>query len=157
VKGLIKIMVLVVVTALMLALLTKYKPGSGDAETAFFGLPVVSVGQVGAHGWLALGQAATGVLVIAQAGGGVVAFVQVGVAAFFGIGQVMFALGSIAQVGVGPFFFLGQGGVGAQAAGQGVFKRRSPQYFAEMSEEFADLLRPAWKKSEWRQSGRGDA
>jgi hypothetical protein len=59
---------------------------------------------------------------------------------FFGIGQLMFSFACIAQVGVGVFFFMGQGGVGAQAIGQGVWKQRPKQYFEEMAAEFNELL-----------------
>jgi hypothetical protein len=140
--GLFRFIGLVAATALLFALFTRYQPGTGDAKTVILGLPVVSVAQVGAFGWIGLGQAAGGVLVIAQGGAGLVAFVQGGAGLFFGIGQLMFSFAAIAQVGVGAFFFVGQGGVGAQAAGQGVWKRRSKEYFQEMSADFNDLLRP---------------
>ena len=140
-RGLIRFIVLVIATALMLAMLTEYQPGTpANAKTVILGLPVVSVGQVGAMGWIGLGQAASGVLVIAQGGVGLVAFVQAGAGLFFGIGQVMFSLAAIAQVGVGAFFFVGQGGVGAQALGQGVWKERPKAYFEEMAQDFNELL-----------------
>lgn len=140
--ALIRFILLVIATALGLALFTRYQPGTLNAETVILGLPVVSIAQVGAFGWIGLGQAAGGVLVIAQGGGGLVAFVQGGFGLFFGIGQLIFSLAAIAQAGVGAFFFVGQVGVGAQTMGQGVWKRRSKEYFQEMSMDFAELLRP---------------
>lgn len=137
----------VIATALAFAFFTHYQPGSPDAETVILGLPVVSVAQVGAVGWIGIGQVAGGVLVIAQGGAGLVAFVQGGAGLFFGIGQMMFSLAAIAQIGVGAFFFVGQGGVGAQAGGQGVWKRRTKEYFEEMSADFSELLRPPFRKS----------
>ena len=140
--GLFKLIAVVLLTAVGLAIFTEYASVADglDATTRIGGLPVVSIKQVGASGWLAFGQSATGVLVIAQAGAGVVAFVQVGAGLVFGIGQAMASLVAIAQVGIGAFFFLGQGGVGAQAAGQGVAVRRDSDYFKEMSAEFSELL-----------------
>lgn len=102
---------------------TEYKSDTLDSKTEVLGLPVVSVHQVGADGWLAIGQAGAGLL--------------------FGIGQVMFSSVTIGQGGVGLFGFLGQVGVGAQAAGQGVWKRRSREHFQELSAELDELL--AWR------------
>ena len=75
-KGLIKLIVLVAVTAVGLAIFTEYKPNSPDSVTEVLGLPVVPVAQVGAHGWLGMGQVATGVLVIGQGGAGVPAVIE---------------------------------------------------------------------------------
>jgi hypothetical protein len=142
-KGLLRIIILVVVTSLVLALFTEYKPNTLDAKTEVLGLPVVSVHQFGAHGWLAIGQVGAGFLVIAQGGVGVVAFVQGGAGLLFGIGQLMFSSVTIGQLGVGLFGFIGQVGVGAQATGQGVWKRRSREHFQELGGELDALL-------EWR-------
>ena len=142
-KGLIRILVLVVLTSFVLALFTEYRPDTLDAKTEVLGLPVVSVHQVGAYGWLSIGQAGAGVLVIEQGGAGVVAIVQAGAGVLFGIGQVMFSSVTIGQGGVGLFGFLGQVGVGAQAAGQGVWKRRSREHFQELGDELNELL--AWR------------
>jgi hypothetical protein len=131
-----------VAMAIVLAIFTEYKD-NGDSRTLVLGLPVVSVRQFGAHGWLALGQVASGVLVIGQAGLGVVSFVQVGAGALFGIGQLMFSLDTIGQVGVGVFTFIGQGGIGAQAIGQGVWRRRTTEYFEEVGAEVTQLL--SWR------------
>ncbi len=148
-KGLVRIILAIIAMAFVLAVFTDYTPpasraGSlrlaGDSRTQVMGLPVVSVRQSGAHGWLAMGQGATGVLVIAQAGAGVVAFTQVGVGALFGIGQGMFSLVAIGQVGVGFFAFVGQIGLGAQAIGQAVARRRPREYFDEVSDEVSRLL-----------------
>jgi hypothetical protein len=138
--SLIKLLGLIVATALILALFTEYAPGTLDAKTHILGLPVVSVAQVGAMGWIGLGQAASGVLVIGQGGLGVVTIAQGGVGLVFGIGQVMFGLAAIAQLGVGAFFFLGQVGIGAQAEGQGVYKRRAKAYLEELSKEMTEVL-----------------
>jgi hypothetical protein len=142
VKGLIRLIVMIVAMSFILAIFTRYAP-SGDSETKVLGLPVVSVRQVGAYGWLAMGQAAHGILVIAQAGAGVVAFTQVGAACFFGIGQGMVSLVTLAQVGLGPFAFIGQVGFGAQAGGQGVWRSRPASYWNEVSDEVTDLL--SWR------------
>jgi hypothetical protein len=142
-KGLLRILALIVATSVVLAIFTEYKPGTLDAQTEVLGLPVVSVAQVGAHGWLAMGQVAGGVLVIAQGGVGVVALTQGGVGLVFGVGQLMFSSVTIGQMGVGLFGFLGQVGVGAQAIGQGVWRRRSREYFAELSREVDELL--SWR------------
>lgn len=142
-KGLIRIIVLVVATSIVLALFTEYKPDTLDSKTELLGLPVISIRQAGAYGWLAMGQAGAGVLVIAQGGAGVVAIVQGGVGLVFGIGQVMFSCVTIGQGGVGLFGFVGQVGVGAQAIGQGVWRRRSREYFDELSAEMNELL--AWR------------
>jgi hypothetical protein len=139
VKGLMRVIGMIVGMSLMLALFTQYDP-QGDALTTVFGLPVVSVRQFNAHGWLALGQTGSGVLVIAQGGFGVVAFVQGGAALLFGLGQGMVSLVTIAQLGIGAFGFVGQVGVGAQATGQGVARRVSKEYFEQMSDEISELL-----------------
>jgi len=139
VKGLATIVGVIFATAIVLAIFTAYG-ANGDATTIVWGLPVTSVRQADAHGWLALGQSGSGVLVIAQAGVGVVAFVQVGASVFFGIGQAMASLVGIAQVGLGVFGFVGQMGLGAQAIGQGVFRSRSAAYFKEVSDEVTELL-----------------
>jgi hypothetical protein len=149
VKGLVRIILATIAMAFVLAVFTDYTPPSrgagtrrlsGDSRTEVWGLPVVSVRQSGAHGWLSMGQGATGVLVIAQAGAGVVAFTQVGVGALFGIGQGMFSLVAIGQLGVGFFAFVGQIGLGTQAMGQAVARRRPREYFDEISEEISRLL-----------------
>ena len=69
-----------------------------------------------------------------------VTIAQGGFGLFFGVGQVMFGLAVIAQGGIGPFFFLGQVGLGAQAKGQGVYKERSDEYFAELADEMSAVL-----------------
>lgn len=138
-KGLIRVALLTIGTALLLAVFTSYD-GNGDAMTTIFGLPVVSARQFHAHGWLAIGQTGSGVLVIAQGGAGVVAFVQGGAGLLFGIGQGMVSLASIAQLGVGVFGFVGQVGFGAQAIGQGVARRVSTERFKELSAELDELL-----------------
>ena len=140
-KGLIRIIAIVVATALGLSLFTEYRPGTLDSKTEVLGLPVVSIRQAGAEGWLAMGQVGSGVLVIAQGGVGVVAFVQGGAGVVFGLGQLMFSLVTIGQGGVGVFAFVGQVGLGAQAIGQGVARRRSREYFQEMGAELGELLR----------------
>ncbi len=139
VKGVLKIVGMIVAMAILLAIFTDYDQ-SGDSRTVVLGLPVVSVKQVGAHGWLAMGQAGTGVLVIAQAGAGIVAFTQVGAGALFGIGQGMISLVALAQMGVGVFAFVGQVGLGAQAVGQGVAWTKPPGYFDELDKEVNELL-----------------
>jgi hypothetical protein len=140
-KGLLRLLAFVVGISLLCALFTSFAPGTLDSKTLILGLPVVSVAQVGAQGWLALGQAASGVLVIGQAGFGIVTIAQGGVGVLFGIGQGMLSMVGIAQVGVGAFVYMGQVGLGAQAIGQGVFMRRSREYFGEMSRELDELLR----------------
>jgi hypothetical protein len=139
VKGIVRLIAMVIGMSIILGIFTDYLP-SGDSKTAVLGMPVVSVRQAGAYGWLAMGQAASGVLVIAQAGAGIVAFTQVGVAVFFGIGQGMASLVTLGQVGVGLFAFVGQVGLGAQAGGQGVWRRRSKEYFEEIGAELDELL-----------------
>ena len=139
-KGLIRVILVIVGTALMLAIFTRYD-GNGDALTTVFGLPVVSARQFHAHGWLALGQTGSGVLVIAQGGVGIVAFAQGGAGLLFGIGQGMISLAAIAQLGIGVLAFVGQVGFGAQALGQGVARRMSTEHFKELSEELDELLR----------------
>lgn len=138
-KGVIKIVVMIVAMAIVLAIFTDYD-GNGDSKTIVLGLPVVSVKQVGAHGWLSMGQAGTGVLVIAQAGAGIVAITQIGAGALFGIGQGMVSLVALAQIGIGVFAFVGQLGLGAQAAGQGVAWTKPDGYFEELDEEVNALL-----------------
>jgi hypothetical protein len=139
-KGVLRIVAVVVATALLLCVFTEYLPGTLDAQTDVLGLPVVSIKQVGAHGWIAIGQAGTGVLVIAQLGAGVVAFVQVGAAAIFGIGQLMFSLLAIGQLGVGLVGYVGQAGVGAQAVGGGVWHRLVSERAKEIGQELDELL-----------------
>ena len=138
--SLLKLLGLIVAMAIAFALFTDYEPGTLNARTHFLGMPVVSIAQAGAVGWIGMGQVAGGVLVIAQGGGGVVTIAQGGCGLVFGIGQVMFGLSVIAQGGIGPFFFLGQVGLGAQAKGQGVYKERSGEYFAELAEEMRAVL-----------------
>ena len=142
-KRLILVLAIVVGTAIGLALFTDYMPGTLESRTLVYGLPVVSVRQTGAHGWLALGQAGTGVLVIAQAGGGVVAIVQVGAGVVFGIGQLMGSLVAIAQLGFGVFGFVGQVGVGMQAVGQGVARRLPKEDALAIGRELDALL--SWR------------
>ena len=142
--GLLKVVGVVIATALMLALFTVYQPASADgglvAQTRVLGLPVVALGQTGALGWIGIGQVASGVLVLAQGGVGVVTFAQGGVGLVFGIGQGMVGMMAIAQIGVGAFAFMGQLGLGAQAIGQGVFKSRGRAYFEELSAELSEVL-----------------
>ncbi len=140
VTGLLKIVGVVIATALALAVFTVYREGTLVAETQVLGLPVVAVAQTGAMGWISIGQVAGGVLVLAQGGFGVVTFAQGGVGLVFGIGQGMVGLVAIAQIGLGAFAFLGQIGVGAQAIGQGVYKKRGRAYFEEMSAELSEVL-----------------
>lgn len=142
-KGLLRIIGLIVAISVALALFTEYQPGTLDSKTEVLGLPVISIRQAGAFGWLAMGQVGGGVLVIAQGGVGVVAFVQGGLGLVFGIGQLMFSCVTIGQLGVGLFGFVGQVGIGAQAIGQGVWKRRSREHFTELSAEINELL--AWR------------
>jgi hypothetical protein len=139
-KGLFTIIGVIVVTSFVLAIFTEYQPGTLDAKTVIFDMPVISIKQGGAYGWLAIGQVGSGVLVIAQGGFGVVAFVQGGAGLVFGIGQLMFSCVTIGQGGVGLFGFIGQVGVGAQAMGQGVWRRRSSDHFRAMGEEFDAIL-----------------
>jgi hypothetical protein len=143
-KGLLRILLLIVLTSIALAIFTEYRDDTLDSKTELLGMPVVSIRQAGAFGWLAMGQAASGVLVIAQAGAGAVAIVQVGAGFFFGVGQLMVSLATIGQLGIGVFGFLGQVGAGAQAIGQGVWRRRSKEYFVELSTELNDIL--IWSK-----------
>ncbi len=138
-KGLLTIIGMVIAMSIVLAIFTEYG-ADGDAKMTVMGLPVISVRQGEAHGWLAMGQTASGVLVIAQCGVGVVAFVQGGAAAVFGIGQGMVSLVALAQIGVGAFAFVGQVGFGAQAIGQGVARRKSAEYFKDVSDEVTALL-----------------
>ena len=139
-KGLLRLIAVIVVTSIAFAIFTEYQPGTLDAKTVIFDMPVISIKQGGAYGWLAIGQVGAGVLVIAQGGVGVVAFVQGGAGLLFGLGQLMFSCVTIGQGGVGLFGFVGQVGVGAQAIGQGVFKRRSKEHFAALSDEIDDAL-----------------
>lgn len=141
-KGVLQVVGMIAAMAIMLAIFTTYD-GQGDATTAVLGLPVVSVRQFNAHGWLALGQTGSGVLVIAQGGYGVVAFVQGGAGLFFGIGQGMASLVTIGQMGVGLFAFVGQVGVGAQATGQGVARRMPYAHWEAVSAEITELL--SWR------------
>ncbi len=138
-KGVIKIVAMIAFMAIVLAIFTQYDE-HGDAKTLVWGLPVVSARQGEAHGWLAIGQTASGVLVLAQGGFGIVAFVQGGAGLLFGIGQGIFSLVTIAQIGVGAFGFVGQVGVGSQAIGQGVWRSRSAEYFADVGREVDSLL-----------------
>jgi hypothetical protein len=143
VTGLLKVVGVVIATALCLALFTVYgdgPEGALDARTVVLGLPVVSVGQTGARGWIGIGQVASGVLVLGQGGFGLVTFAQGGVGLIFGIGQGMVGLMAIAQIGIGAFAFMGQVGLGAQAIGQGVFKSRGRAYFQELSAELTEVL-----------------
>lgn len=144
-KGLFQVIGLIVATSIALAIFTEYQPGTLDAKTTVFDLPVISIKQGGAHGWLAMGQVGSGVLVIAQGGVGVVAFVQAGAGVFFGLGQLMFSCVTIGQGGVGLFGFVGQVGIGAQAIGQGVWKSRSREHFNALNQEIDSLL--AWRSS----------
>jgi hypothetical protein len=139
-KRLVVVLAIVVATALGLALFTDYEPGTLDAQTVVLGMPVVSVRQSGAHGWLALGQSGSGVLVIAQAGAGVVAIVQVGASVVFGVGQLMGGMAAIAQLGIGLFGFVGQVGLGLQAAGQGVARRLPKEDALAINRELDELL-----------------
>lgn len=127
-----------------LAILTAYVdvPGGIDAQTQVLGLPVVSVHQVGAQGWLAFGQLGTGVLVFAQGGAGLVAITQAGAALFFGMGQMMGSLLTIGQGGFGVFGFVGQVGAGAMAAGQGVVRDRAVE-MKELGRELDEIL--SWR------------
>jgi hypothetical protein len=144
-KRLAVVLAIVVATALGLAIFTDYEPGTLDARTVVLGLPIVSVRQTGAHGWLALGQSGSGVLVIAQAGAGVVAIVQVGAAVLFGIGQLMGSLVAIGQLGFGVFGYVGQVGVGIQATGQGVARRLPKEDALAIGRELDELL--SWNGS----------
>jgi hypothetical protein len=139
--ALVRLILVVIATAFGLALFTEYLPGTLEARTHVLGLPVISIAQVGAQGWIGIGQAATGVLVIGQAGAGVVAFTQVGAGVFFGIGQLVASLAAIGQLGVGVFAFLGQVGFGAQAMGQGVYKSRPKGWFTDLNAELGEVLR----------------
>ncbi len=139
-KGLLRLIAIVVVTSIAFAIFTEYQPGTLDAKTVILDMPVISIKQGGAFGWLAIGQVGGGVLVIAQGGVGVVAFVQGGAGLVFGLGQLMFSCVTIGQVGVGLFGFVGQGGVGAQAIGQGVYKRKSKEHFQALSAEIDEAL-----------------
>ena len=143
-KGLLTLIALIFATAVALALLTEYESVTGgyDAKTQVLGLPVVSLHQVGAQGWIAFGQVGVGVLVFAQAGFGFVAFTEVGAAVFFGAGQLMGALLTIAQGGFGVFGFLGQVGAGAMAAGQGVVRDRAEE-MRELGRELDEIL--SWR------------
>jgi hypothetical protein len=143
VTGLLKVVGVVIATAIGLALFTVYHSspdGPLVAHTQVLGLPTVAVGQTGAVGWLGIGQVAGGVLVLGQGGVGLVTFAQGGVGLVFGIGQGMFGLMAIAQIGIGAFAFMGQVGLGAQAIGQGVYKSRGRAYFEELSAELTEVL-----------------
>ena len=139
-KGLFRLIAVIIVTTIALAIFTEYQPGTLDAKTVILDMPVVSIKQGGAYGWIAIGQVGGGVLVIAQGGVGVVAFVQGGAGLFFGLGQLMFSCVTIGQAGLGIFGFVGQVGVGAQAIGQGVFRRRSKEHFEALSNELDEAL-----------------
>lgn len=147
VKGLFQMLGIIVGTALCCALFTRYEPDAYVSATKIGGLPVVAIAQVGAVGWLALGQAAAGVLVLAQGGAGVVLIGQGGVGLLFGIGQVSFGLLSIAQLGIGVMGFMGQLGVGVNATGQGVFRKRPKPWLTAASEELTELLRSPYKRT----------
>lgn len=139
-KGLLKLLAVVVATMLGLAVFTQYEEGRLDSRTRVMGYPVVSIAQRDAEGVIAIGQVATGVLVLAQGGFGLVTIAQGGVGAIFGVGQGMVGLVVFAQVGIGLFFFIGQVGAGLQAMGQGVLGKKLSEYYGEMSTEFDELL-----------------
>jgi hypothetical protein len=65
---------------------------------------------------------------------------QGGAYGWLAIGQLMFSCVTIGQGGVGLFGFVGQVGVGAQAIGQGVWRRRSAEHFQELSRDLDDAL-----------------
>lgn len=140
-KGLAKLVAVITVTVLGLALLTRYEDDRLDSRTRVAGYPVISIAQVGAKGWIGIGQAGIqGVITYAQAGVGLVTFAQGGVGVIFGVGQAMAGLVAIAQIGVGLLFFLGQLGGGVQAHGQLVLGIKIKDYLTEMNEEFDELL-----------------
>ena len=140
-KGLLKLVGVITLTVLGLALLTSYEDDRLDARTRVAGYPVISIAQVGAKGWIAIGQGdIRGVLTYAQAGVGLVTISQAGVGVIFGIGQAMVGLVAITQIGIGLFFFLGQVGGGVQAHGQLVFGIKIKEYLTEMNDEFNELL-----------------
>ena len=132
---------MVVGTALAFAVLADFE-SNGDSYLRILDLPVVSMRQFNAVGWLALGQTAAGVVVLGQGGVGLVTFAQGGVGAIFGLGQGMLGLVvPLAQMGIGLFYFTGQMGFGLQARGQGVFIRKPSEYFKEIHAELDDMLR----------------
>ncbi len=140
-KGLAKLVGVITATVLGLAVLTSYEDDRLDARTRVMGYPVISIAQVGAKGWIAIGQGdIRGVLTYAQAGVGLVTFAQGGVGLIFGVGQAMVGLVALAQIGVGVLFFLGQLGAGVQAHGQLVLGIEIKKYLTEMNGEFNELL-----------------
>lgn len=140
-KGLAKLVGVITATVLGLAILTAYEDDRLDARTKVMGYPVISIAQVGAKGWIAIGQGnIQGVLTYAQAGFGVVTFAQGGVGLIFGVGQAMAGLVAIAQIGVGVLFFFGQLGAGVQVHGQLVLGIKIKDYLSEMNDEFNELL-----------------
>lgn len=107
--------VIIVITALGLALFTEY---DGDASvTHVLGMPVVGLGRVDPC-WLALG--GTGGLVLG-AGVGVVCYALYGAGLLMATGQLTGALGiAFGQLGVGGVFYCGQVGAGLTGLGQGI-------------------------------------
>lgn len=139
--GLAKLAAVITATVLGLALFTRYQEDRLDSRTQLLGYPVISIAQVGARGWIGLGQGdIRGVVVYAQAGMGLVTFAQAGVGVIFGVGQAMAGLVVLAQGGVGLFFFMGQLGGGLQAHGQVALGIKIRDYLQEMNEEFNELL-----------------
>ena len=71
-RSLLKTVVMVFALAASYALLAEFEPGGWDSTLRVLDVPVVSIRQNEALGWLAIGQTAAGVLVMAQGGAGVV-------------------------------------------------------------------------------------
>jgi hypothetical protein len=149
-KGLSHLGIALGITLVGLLAFTRYEDRLGprgrsdgiQSVTRVAGYPVVSMAQGNAKGLIAIGQYnAWGILVLGQNGYGVVAVVQGGVGLIFGLGQAVAGLLIIAQVGIGLFFFLGQMGGGAQAAGQGVWRKPSKGHFKAMGDELTEVLR----------------
>ena len=127
--------------ALAFAFLAEFEPGSYDSSLRVLDMPVVSVRQAGAFGWLAIGQTAGGVMALGQGAVGLVTLAQGGVGAIFGLGQGMLGLlVPLAQVGFGLSYFTGQVGFGLQARGQAVGLRKSKEYFEELHAELDEML-----------------
>jgi len=137
--GLLKLLGVILLTTIGLAVFTRYQAHGLESQAEILGLPLVSIAQVGAKGWIAIGQAnIQGVICLAQVGGGLVTIAQGGVGLLFGVGQGMVGLLVIAQLGLGALFFIGQVGGGLQGTGQAAFGIK--RYLTEMNEEFSELL-----------------
>ena len=122
--GLLKLLGVILLTTIGLAVFTRYQAHGLESQAEILGLPLVSIAQVGAKGWIAIGQAnIQGVICLAQVGGGLVTIAQGGVGLLFGVGQGMVGLLVIALAAM----------AGVMAA-KGLW-----QFFVEVPDNIADF------------------